>query len=151
MNREPIDLGVFAFFAAIAAPDGSKLFKTATRRVTTWDGVPPEDCPALLLLPSRERAERKKGLPTKWTGAYDLMLYVHTGAQNDPSVTPASLLNPLLDAIEAALTVDDPFDNACTLGGLVSHCAIEGDITKFLGSLGDEAVAIVPIEILTSP
>lgn len=151
MNREPIDAALFAFFSAIAASDGSKLFKTATRKVAHWDGVPPEDCPAMLLLPSRERANRKKGLPTVWTGAYDLLLYVHTGAQNDPSVTPASLMNPLLDAIEAALTVDDLSNNALTLGGLVSHCAIEGEIVKFLGSLGDEAVAIVPIEILTSP
>ena len=151
MTREPIDAALFAFFSAVAAGDGSKLFKTATRKVDTWDQVPPEDCPALLLLPRTELAVRKKGLPTKWTGEYDLLLYVHTGAQNDPTVVPAQLLNPLLDAIEAAIQVDDIANNAATLGGLVSHCAIEGQIQKFLGSLGDEATAIVPIQILTSP
>lgn len=151
MNREPIEAALFAFLAAIAAQDGSKLFKTATRKADTWDNVAPEDCPALLLLPRTELGQRKKGLPTKWTGEYDLLLYVHTGAQNDPAVVPSQLLNPLLDAIEAAFTVDDPFNNACTLGGLVSHCAIEGQLIKFLGSLGDEATAIVPLQILTSP
>lgn len=151
MTREPIEVALFAFFAAIAGADGGKLFKTATRKPEHWDNVPPEDSPALLLMPRREIGNRRKGLPTKWTGEWDLLLYVHTGAQNDPSVVASTLLNPLLDAIEAALTVDDPFNNALTLGGLVSHCAIEGEITKFLGSLGDEATAIVPIQILTAP
>lgn len=150
MTREPIYASLFAFFAALTV-GGSPAFVTATRQVKTWEDVPPEDQPALLPLPRRETAQRKKGLPTIWTLDVDLLLYVHTGAQNDPSVTPAQLLNPLLDAIEASLTIDDVMNNACTLGGLVSHCAINGPIELFLGSLGDEAVAIVPLQLLTSP
>ncbi len=151
MTREPIEAALFAFSSAIAASDGSQLFKMATRQVKSWDNVAPEDQPALLLLPRKELAQRKKGLPTKWTGEYDLLVYVHTGANNDPTVTPATLLNAVLDAVEASIKVDDPFNDACTLGGLVSHCAIEGEVIKFLGSLGDEATAIVPIQIFTSP
>lgn len=150
MTREPIYAALFAFFAALTV-GGSPAFKTATRKVKTWEDVPPEDQPALLLLPRREPAQRKKGLPTIWTLEVDLMLYVHTNAQNDPDVIPHQLLNPLLDAIEASLAIDDVMNNACTLGGLVSHCAIEGAIEIFPGSLGDEAVAIVPLQLLTSP
>ena len=148
MNREPIEVALFAFFAAIAGADGSKLFKTATRKPEHWDNVPPEDSPALLLMPRREIGNRRKGLPTKWTGEYDLLLYVHTGAQNDPTVVAASLLNPLLDAIENALTVDDLSNNALTLGGLVSHCWISGNVETDEGVLGSQALAIIPIEIL---
>jgi hypothetical protein len=150
MNREPIYAAVFAFFSALTV-GGAPAFKTATRKVKTWEEVAPEDQPALLLLPRREPAQRKKGLPTIWTIEADLLLYVHTNAQIDPDIVPHQILNPLLDAIEASLAIDDVMNNACTLGGLVSHCAIEGAIEINLGSLGDEAVAIVPLSILTSP
>ena len=150
MTREPVYASLFAFFSGLTSGAGP-LFVTATRKPTTWESAPPEDQPMLLQRQRSEIANRRKGLPTIWTLNVDLMLFVHTGAQNDPSVVPAQLMNPLLDAIEAALAIDDPANNACTLGGLVSHCAIEGPIEIFLGSLGDEAVAIVPLQILTSP
>lgn len=150
MTREPIYQGILAFFTALTA-GGSPAFKVATRKMKHWEDVPPEDTPALLLLERTENSQRPKGLPTKWTGYVDLYLYANTGASNDPDVVPMQIINPLLDAIEASLTVDDPFNSACTLGGLVSHCAIEGDIQKFPGSMGDDAVVIVPIAFVAAP
>jgi hypothetical protein len=147
MNRETIYASVFAFFSALTA-GGSPLFKSATRSLTTWESVSPDDSPALLTRQRAEQADRKKGFPTKWTLHMDLFLYAHTGANNDPSIIPAQVLNPLLDAIEASLAIDDQSNAACTLGGLVSHCAINGTVEIYQGNLGDEAVAIVPIEIL---
>lgn len=146
MTRENIYAAAFAFFAGLTTAN-TPLFKTATRKPTTWESVAPEDQPALLMRQRREVAERRKGFPTKWRFEIDLLLYVHTGGQNDPDVIAAQQINPLLDAIEAALTVDDPSNDACTLGGLVSHCAINGTVEIFSGDLGDEAVAIVPLEI----
>lgn len=150
MTREPIYAAVFAFFAALTA-GGSPLFKTATRRAQTWDTVAPEDQPALLQMQRREVANFRKGLPTIWTCEITLYLYVHTGTNNDPDVTPSTLLNPLLDAIVGALTIDDLSNNCCTLGGLVSHCAVEGAIEIFEGNQGDQAVATIPIKFLVSP
>ncbi len=150
MTREPLYAAVQAFFAALAVGD-SRLFKTATRVPKTWQDVAPEDSPALLLMQKTETANRRRGLPTIWTLEAELLVYVHTGAQTDPTLVPSQILNPLLDAIEASLTVDDIANEACTLGGLVSRCAINGPIEISLGSMGDEAVAIVPIQILTSP
>ena len=150
MKREPIYAAAFQFFAGLTAGN-VPLFATATRKPATWENVAPEEQPALLLRQNTEHGARRRGQPTIWTLTLDLMLYVHTGAQNDSSIVPSQILNPLLDAIEASLKVDDASNNACTLGGLVSHCAIEGPIQIFLGNLGDEAVAIVPIQILTSP
>lgn len=154
MTREPIYAAVFAFFARLTNPTiavPTPLFKTATRKLQHWDGVAGEDQPALLMQQRRESAVRRRGLPTIWTLHPVLFLYVRTNAQNDPTQIPALILNPLLDAIEGALEVDDLINNACTLGGLVSHCAIDGDIEIFQGDQGDEEVATIPLSILTSP
>lgn len=147
MTREPIYAAAFAFFSGLTA-GGAPLFNMATRKTKTWEEVAPEDQPALLMRQRAEQADKRKGFPTKWRLEFDLFLYVHTGAQNDPEVVPAQVLNPLLDAIEASLAVDDVANDACTLGGRVSHCAINGTVEIYQGNLGDEAVAIVPIEIL---
>lgn len=145
MTREPLYAAVFAFFAALPG------FYLATRKAALWDTVAPEDQPALLQMQRRENANFRKGLPTIWTCEITLYLYVHTGANNDPSVTPSMLLNPLLDTIVDALRIDDLSNNCCTLGGLVSHCAVEGAIEIFEGNQGDQAVATIPIKFLVSP
>lgn len=144
MTREPIYAAVFAFFAALTL-GGTPAFKLATRKGKHWDDVAGEDQPALLMVQGSETAQKRKGLPTIWTARAQLLVYVRTNAQSDDSVIPSQLLNPLVDAIEAALTPDDISNDACTLGGLVSHCAIEGEVKYFEGLLGDEATAIVPL------
>lgn len=150
MTREPIYAAIFAFFAGLTA-GGSPLFKFATRKAVPWENVDASQQPALLQMQGRETAVYRKGMPTVWRCQIELLLYVHTGALEDPDITPAQLLNPLLDAIEASIAVDDQFNDACTLGGLVSHCAINGPIEMFEGNVGSEAVAVVPIEFLTTP
>ncbi len=149
MTREPLYAAVFAFFSALTV-GASPAFATATRKIKTWEDCGIEQQPALLMRQMAERSTYKKGFPLVWRCDIALMLYVHTGAQMDDTVVPSQLLNPLLDAIEAAVRVDDPGNQAATLGGLVSHCAIEGDVQIFEGSLGDEAVAVVPLMFLTS-
>lgn len=150
MTREPIYAAVFKFWSDLTV-GGAPAFKTATRLLKHWDAVPGEDSPALLMLQKRENATYRKGLPTIWNLDIALYLYVRTNLQNDNTVIPSVILNPLLDAIEAALTIDDQANLSCTLGGLVSHCAISGPIEIYEGDLGDELVAIVPLNILTSP
>ena len=105
MTREPIYAALFAFFSALTV-GGSPAFKFATRIPKHWEDVAPEDQPALLLLPRTETAQRKKGLPTIWTLELDLLLYVTTNGSIDSAAIPSQILNPLLDAIEAALAID---------------------------------------------
>lgn len=150
MTREPIYAAVFAFFSGLLL-SGNPVFRSATRKATTWDNVPIEATPALLMTQVRELAQYRKGLPTIWRLNVNLMLYVHTGAGNDPDIVPSQIFNPLVDAIVASLAVDDQSNNACTLGGLVSHCAVEGAIEIFEGDLDDWAIVVIPITILTSP
>lgn len=151
ITRETIYAALFAFWQALTLPTvpvPTPAFKLATRKVTTWDQVAPEDAPALLMQQVREVSERRRGLPTKWTLEVKLFLYVHTGANTDADIVPSQILNPLLDAIDGALVVDDINNNACTLGGLVSSCQISGAIETYPGDLGDEAVAVVPLSIV---
>jgi len=147
VNRENIYAALFAYFSGLT--DGmDPLFKTATRKLKVWEDVEPEDQPALLQLQSRESCERIRGLPSKWNLSIDLYLYVHTGAINDPDTTPSQLINPLIDAIEASIVVDDFANNACTLGGLVYHAYIDGTVEMFEGNLGDQACVIIPITVV---
>jgi len=147
MIRESIYAAIFTFWSNLTV-GGSPAFKSATRKLKIWENVEPEDQPALLQLQRRETVTRPKGLPARWTLTVDLYLYVHTGANNDPSVVPSQLLNPLMDAVEAAMIVDDVGNNAVTLGGLVSHCFIDGAVEIFEGNLGDQAVCIIPLTVV---
>ena len=58
----------------------------------------------------------------------------------------ATALNGLLDAVEAAL---NPFPlEAQTLGGLVTHCWIDGSTDYHPGDLDGQAIAVVPVKVL---
>lgn len=150
MTREPIYAALFAFFSALTQ-GGSPAFKLATRRLTTWDNVQAEDTPTLLMVQRSEVANYRKGLPTIWTLNVALYVYVNTGAGIDPTAVPSQLLNPLMDLVESSFTIDNMTTFSSTLGGLVSHCAISGPIEIFEGDMGNDEVAIVPIQLLTSP
>ena len=138
MNREAI---YSALFAKITGAAG---FGTASRRLRHWSDVGPAEQPALFQVQKSEMAKRDAGLPPKWTLALDLFVYAQ--APDDLSAA-TTVMNPLLDAIEAALA-PDPVTNVQSLGGLVAHCWIAGKVETDEGVLGGQAVAIVPIEIL---
>ena len=122
-------------------------FATIDRRLRHWNDVAPAEQPALFLSQKSETAANPVlGAPTVWTLAADLYLYAHS---SDPYRAPAMILNPLLDAVVAALA-----PSAATgiqdlgLPNMVQHAYIAGKIETDEGVLGDQAVAIVPIEIL---
>ena len=147
MIRETIYAALFAYFSGLT--DGSNpLFKTATRKLKVWEGVEFESQPALLQLQRQETSVKQRGLPYNWSLSIDLYMYVHTGAMNDPDIVPSQLINPLLDAVEASLRIDDLSNNTCTLGGLVYHAYIDGSVEIFEGNLGDQSVAIIPITVV---
>jgi hypothetical protein len=144
MNREPIYDALFTLVAG-AAP-----FNVASRRLRHWTAVSAAEQPALFLAQKKEHAKQAEGSPPVWRAELDL--YVYCQAPDDVTA-PAIILNPLLDAIEAALApkgVDAFSPGAQTLGGLVRHCWISGAIETDEGALGGQAVAIVPIEILVT-
>ena len=141
INREPIYAALFALVA------GAADFTVADRRLRHWSDVAPPEQPALFMAQKSELASVKAlGAPMVWTLAVDLYVYVHS---SDPYLAPATVLNPLIDAVEAALA---PL--AATglqdlgLPAVVQHAYISGKVETDEGVLGDQAVAIVPVEIL---
>jgi hypothetical protein len=141
INREPIYAALFGLL------EGAADFVAVDRRLRHWSDVAPAEQPALFMAQKTELASVKTlGAPTVWTLSVDLYVYAHS---SDPYLAPATVLNPLLDAVEAALA-----PSATTglqdlgLPGQVQHAYISGKIETDEGVLGDQAVAIVPVEIL---
>lgn len=140
INREPIYAALFAKLSASAG------YATTSRRLKHWNDVPSGEQPALFMAQRNEVAATKgRGLPTEWTLSVDVYVYVRT----DGGQAPGPLLNQLLDAVEAALAPSQ-LENVQTLGGLVHWCRIEGAIETDEGTLGDQAVAIIPISMFVS-
>jgi hypothetical protein len=139
--REAIYAALFARVAAAAD------FVTTERRLRHWSDVAPAEQPALLQLQKTETAALKTlGAPTVWTLTVELYLYAHS---SDPYLAPAMVLNPLIDAVESALA-PAAITGVQDLGlpAMVQHACIAGKIETDEGALGDQAVAIVPVEIL---
>ncbi|MBV9553430.1 MAG: hypothetical protein JO032_11620 [Alphaproteobacteria bacterium] len=141
MVREPIYAALFGLVETAAD------FVAAERRLRHWSDVSPAEQPALFMAQKTETAAVKTlGAPTVWTLSVDLYVYAHS---SDPYLAPATVLNPLIDAVEAALA-----PSAATgiqdlgLPAMVQHAYISGKIETDEGVLGDQAVAIVPVEIL---
>jgi hypothetical protein len=141
VNREAIYTALFALVTDAAS------FATTSRRLRHWTDVPAAEQPALFQVQKSELAKTKRGQPSEWTLAVDLYLYCQAP---DDATAPSTVLNPLIDAIAAALAPQglDLAANVQTLGGLVSHCWLAGKIETDEGALGGQAVAIVPVEII---
>lgn len=126
---------------------GAARFTSASRRLRHWADVAPAEQPALFMSEKGGQAATKRlGTPIVWTLYAEFYLYVHS---SDPYLAPATILNPLLDALEVALAP------ASTTGiqnlgmpEMVQHAYIAGKIETDEGVLGDQAIAIVPVEIL---
>jgi hypothetical protein len=120
-------------------------FNTNGRRLLLWSKV--ASFPALFVqstgthYPPREA----RGLPPKRTIMAELWVYTDVG--KDPNANPEQALNDIIDAIEVALA-PNVVSNVQTLGGIVSHAWIEGDIEQFPGVLDGIAKAIIPVKIL---
>lgn len=129
-----------ALFAKLTALQPATLV-TASRRWQLWSQVPANQQPACFQTQIRETSTSPvSGIgPRKWKLEAEWHLYVNVG----PDMTsPASqLLNPIIDALDAALEADPK------LGGLVSHCRIVGQVQTDEGVLGPQGVAIIPIDI----
>jgi hypothetical protein len=144
ITREDIFDALFQLVAG-AQVDGSPAFKTTSRKLLHWDRVVSADQPALFITQARESAMSKIKLPTVWTLRASIFIYAH---QNSLDTLPSTALNNLIDAVEQQLAPD--WTGEQTLGGLALQCRIVGDIETDEGVLGDQAIAIINVEILAA-
>jgi hypothetical protein len=136
---------IYAALWALGA--GAARFATASRRLRHWSDVAPAEQPALFMSEKGGLAATKRlGSPIVWTLYGEFYIYVHS---SDPYLPPGVILNPLLDALEAAVA-PSPATGIQHLGlpEMVQHAYIAGRIETDQGVLGDQAIAIVPIEVL---
>ena len=139
--REPIYAALFSLVADAAD------FVTVARRLRHWSDVTPAEQPALFMRQKSEAAAVPTlGAPTVWKLSVELYLYAHAA---DPYMAPATILNPLIDAVEAALA-PPAATGLQTLGlpAMVQHAYIAGRLATDEGVLRDQAVAVIPVEIL---
>lgn len=139
MKREQACQALYNKLAAIPA------WKTISRKLKHWSDVPPIEQPACFIRQTNENYERTRGIPPKITLHFEVAVYAMAP---DPNDNPSSLQNELLDLIDDALAPDDPTVYTCTLGKNVSHCWIEGQVETDEGLLGQQTVAIIPVNIL---
>jgi hypothetical protein len=141
-SREAIYAGLFALVGA--APG----FRTATRRIKDYSDVDQATQPTLLQVELGEKWNARTGMPPVVTLSARLFLYCE---ENDPAEPVSTQMNALLDAVTAALAPPDlphgPFRQ--TLGGLVQHAGISGEIAIAEG-LSGQSEAVIPIEILVN-
>lgn len=140
MNREAIDAALFARLSSLAG------FITTTRRLKHWADVSADRQPYLCQAMGNQSVERITGQPARWR--IQLKLYIYATAPETGA--PSSVLNPLIDAVEAAIEPAFAAIPYQTLGGLVEYCRISGTVETDEGTLGMQAVAIIPIEILVT-
>lgn len=144
MNREAIYAALFELVSNVPG------VIVAERRLRHWNDVKPVEQPYLCVAQGNQTTTQGnpvKGLHAKWLMEAEIYVYVQTTGKK----IPGSVLNPIIDAIEQALAPSFPDIQLCqTLGGLVHHCWIEGTIETDEGTLGDQAVAIIPISILAT-
>lgn len=131
-------------FTRLKALEGG-VFKTVSRRLAHWNDVPAEQQPYLGIAQVNETGDYAAGRTEQWH--LRLVLYIYVNEPN-PEGAPSILLNQAMDAVNAVFTPDNHNVNACTFGGLVHYARIDGTTETDEGTLGPQAVARVPVEML---
>ncbi|MDA8230348.1 MAG: hypothetical protein M0006_03325 [Magnetospirillum sp.] len=140
--RETYRQALFTRLQALQA-DGAVI--TCDRRARLLDDMNDGELPALFVMADDETVTEDDGAPPAHTLGAQVLIYT---ANPDPNTSAEVVLDDLLDAVEGALAPDSWATGTCTLGGLVQHCRIEGDIKIFAGALGQRAAAVIPVKIL---
>lgn len=119
------------------------------RGAEIWSNISPVDQPFLGLLCPRESASQTQAWgETRWERFYFAMVYLRRDQMPlEDGQYFSDLVDDMLDSIDASLAGDLPGE-ANTLGGLVTQCAIDGDINVDSGILDNQAVILVPIHVV---
>lgn len=124
-------------------------FKTKSRRLKVWDQVAKNLQPAMFLTEHAEStAYTSNALPEKLTMMAQIWVYIASGA--DPKAVPATDLNVVLDAIDKQLKPSPLVTFRQTLGGLVQHCRVDGQVLKVPGDEDGQGLILIPIKIFVT-
>lgn len=149
-------------------------FATYSRRFLMWEKVsqalqqtPPLAMPALYLYDGMGLGggldhwdPRGRASPSVVTLHRTIVIYATLPKGDSPqgqdgTTAGGTVFHPLIEAVENTLAVpDSQSQNALTLGGLVSHCWLEGDGMMMTGELDDlrgQGMQTLPVKIMLYP
>jgi hypothetical protein len=113
------------------------------RRLRLFSDVAPADQPAMFLVcHDEEEFQQGRGIPARVTLMYSVVAYCRA----DPGTVGDTLVSWMLGAIRAALLPIG--QDTQTLGGLVYKCWVRGKVFRDPGDLDDQAMLIVPVEVM---
>lgn len=118
-----------------------------SRRFKLWTDVPLVSRPACFLFEGGQEAYAwSEGATPK--RAIEARLFIYLNAK-DQSVSGASLLNGVMDALDAAFAIAgaDLALGRNTLSGTAYSCRIDGRPLKDPGDLDGDALLVVPVKI----
>ncbi len=145
-KRETIYAALFALGAGIKDSANNPIFKTASRKWVTWANVAPDQQPAFYQIQRKEKVTtlERLGLPAKFELHVDWVIYVNSGA--DGSIIPAQLLNPITDQLVSLFEIGRVQNLG--LPGIQEARIMDEDIVTDEGTLGDQAVIVIPIRVI---
>lgn len=148
-TREGIYLAMFALVKPLECtrtPTPDKPFRTVTRDVKETQRFPPLEQPVLMQFEMNESNVYSGRLLVK---KIFTVVYIF-GVAHKKSEEGASMLNPLIDKVEAIFTSSD--DEPITLGGLVENVQLIGNAGKDHGDNSTkefrQAAYYLPVEII---
>lgn len=138
MNRVRVNAALFNEMKELTG------IKTLTRVLKHWSDVDLRQMPYVCLARGNDTPQQEHKLPTRWTLNNWIYVYV---ARRNADEAPTAVLDEVLDKIDSLFHHPSGAPNNLGLDE-VERCWISGAIETDEGSLGDKAVAIIPIETL---
>ncbi len=143
--REPIYVALWNLL--INHPSVQGQFPTNGRYKKHFDEVSVDAMPALFQTENGEQWVRAgKGIPAKRT--FQAMWCMYIAAMQPNSVLPSTMINNLLDTVDEIVETPGNPSNAQTLGGLVEHVYVEGEIEIYEPFLQEKGIVLIPLTIL---
>lgn len=156
-TRETIYAALYALVSAAVLADGTTpAFARRTRRMRGLDSIPIDDQPLLIFQQNGENASYGSvKTPTNWKFGVVLWIFFwnqildEAATVTEPEVTPQTQVNNLVDAVESSLyqSADYLLNGRQTLGGLVHHVRIKGEVEVDYGYEDQQGIIKIPIEI----
>lgn len=147
VDREAVANALFNLVAGTQISNQA-VFKTKSRKVRLWSNVVPADQPAMFLAHTGEQVLQNEVFGVaKYLLHFEIVIYARGDA--NPAVTPDTLVNSLLGALDTQMQSVPPGQRQ-TLGGLVYHAWIEGDVLIDGGVLDNQVAIMVPVRVRTT-
>ena len=142
MNRELIYQKLFEFIQ-----ENITLAKTFSRQLKDFSEVKVNESPSIFQVQIDEDIETITNSQTK-TKLY-CQVYIYVKNNNNKDTIAHTILNNIIDQFIEKFNIKNQIGYGITLNDLVFSCKINGKIEYDGGILGVDALARLPIEIIT--